>query len=145
MCSNTESANEETLQSVTNVLGFFFTATVIFHLHTVQKMLVWREGSKKKKKRCGERKQRPHEEGNGGKGSKYGKRRGTKGWELETRVKQRSGDEQHIHTVHFAVRHSAHSAHSSVGAGAAAGSGPAVLCGQNSTGVASFLWENGEV
>lgn len=101
---------------------------------------------KQKKKRRGERKQRPHEEGNGGKGSKYGKRRGTKGWELETRVKQRSEDGQpHIHTVHLAVRHSAHSAQSSVGAGAAAGSGPAVLCGQNSTGVASFLWENGEV
>lgn len=27
---------------------WFFTATVIFHLHTVQKMLVWSEGSKKK-------------------------------------------------------------------------------------------------
>lgn len=50
-----------------------------------------------------------------------------------------------IHTVRLAVRHSARSVQSSVGAGAAAGSGPAVLRAQSSTGVASFLWENREV
>lgn len=88
---------------------------------------MWSEGSKKK---------------DGEKRSRYGNR---KGRELVTRVKQRRDDEQHIHTVYFAVRHSARSAQSSGGAGAAAGSGPAGLCGQNSTGVASFLEENGEV
>lgn len=62
--------------------------------------------------------------------------KGQTGERPQTGVEQRSRDErQHVHTVHLAVRHSARSA--------AAGSGPAVLCGQNSTGVVLFMWESG--